>query len=1618
MIWKSEPEDNPTKKSELTLRRLKMSKIKTLLLLSFVFLFAFASVPEQAQMTSSSKLPDFKVGQPTPDFPGINPWAAPQGLAPVEPPPPSPLAVTWQARKACPVAWYRTAGCCDTSGHFYVIGGQTGTNVVQNGVYKYFTVGDSWHQMANMTYALSNHGAVFHAPTNKIFVFGGYTGSVGVNYTQIYDINTNTWSSGANSFLVWLGTYGAAVGDTIFVTGSDLSAYSLGLWAYQVSTNTWSYIGILPGGSASGMGASDEANQKVYFVGGWPSRDTVTVYDKVTNTSSYFCAMPIGLHGLGAAVINNRLWMWNGGQSWDGGTNGVYSYDLSQGAGGTWSTENPTISLRFAGTYGYQAYPLYGDTWYLHSTNGSLGYPNCDTLHEWGKVPPPPPIDAMLLKINAPSSTTPPGTAVNPNVTIKNNGTSSISNIPVTIMIDSAGTIIYNQSTTVTGPLASGDTANVSFSPTFPVGPMGSGYVGTAYTSLSGDQDTSNDTLSSFIYLRGLNWAAFPPVPLPRYRPAGAADTSGHMYVIGGFSETGTYYSEIVQRFTFATNAWDTVAPLLTGGSNLTAAFNPANNKIYVPGGYSPYTNNLQIYDVATNAWSYGAASPVAHCGSPCAIIGDTLYVLVGSGSPGTFLKYCISGNSWSFGPSRSMPYGYGAMCAASGKIFHSGNYPADAGVWMYDPATNAWTQLPSLPIGRCSHGMSVINGKIVVYGGLNGWSNIGQNIVYVMNPDYPAAGWAPENPMVYGDGAGAYDAMTYGGRTRLCSATGYYYVPNFEVGGFPLANDVGVASIIDPAGIIGPDSLQPMVIVKNYGTASATFDVWFSVTPGGYADTVTGITLTSGAVDTVTFTNYWTPGAGFATVRCSTMYATDMDNLNDALSGVAVVADYIERFEGQDGGFVSNNSSGWQHGTLTGGPGGTPDGTEAWATVRTGSYANSANWTLTSVPYYALQDNPILAYWHWYENESYYDGYNVKMSTDGGSNWSIIHAWPGYGQAYDQITYSGNAGIPSESAYSALDITWKLNWMEVPVSNGQEFMLRWHFGSDASVYYWGTAVDKVCGLGFDTIIPFMRDVAVITINEPGAIVYDTINPKNISATARNFGEIAETFDLVFDITGPGAFTYSDTAVGVSLGIGAQQQVSFDPSVFPDTGTYNAMCYVDPSVPSDTNMLNDTAYLSFRVQVGDPDAPWEAMADVPAAPSGKNPKSGSCLKGLNATGLLYFLKASNKPDFYSYDPATNTWLALETIPKGDKGIDYSDGKYPKRGAAMEAYEPNKCLYVVRGNNRLGFWKYQADTLGAGGDTIGWSKLATIPAGAKRCKYGTGLTLVEKGGEDHLFLMKGAKTMEFYLYSIAGDSWMQVTSPPVGLSGKTGYKKGSIQAYDGSEFVYVLQGYYGSFFKYHVEMDSWTQLSQYNYKVMRNREGRKKKFKDGASMVYLNDVCYCLKGGNTVEVWKYTVAADSWTQMPDNWNVPLGPTGRKKVKDGGGMTMFGNFFWATKGKNTPEFYRHFLPVEPTAAYSFIPTNEGTMGRKVNLGDFKLTIAPNPAVNVAAVRYSIPVAGPVTFKVYNVTGALVKSHTIANPTKEGVFLVDKLPAGVYILRFNTGDIRVSRKLVLEK
>lgn len=113
------------------------------------------------------------------------------------------------------------------------------------------------------------------------------------------------------------------------------------------------------------------------------------------------------------------------------------------------------------------------------------------------------------------------------------------------------------------------------------------------------------------------------------------------------------------------------------------------NGKFYVFGGNGPTAGTTtEIYDPATDTWSYGANMPTRRESPNVAVVDGKLY-LIGGTDP-----------------------------AISNGDYHKGQLTS---VEMYDPATNTWTTKASLNFKRDVAGVGVVNGKIYSIGGMYG---------------------------------------------------------------------------------------------------------------------------------------------------------------------------------------------------------------------------------------------------------------------------------------------------------------------------------------------------------------------------------------------------------------------------------------------------------------------------------------------------------------------------------------------------------------------------------------------------------------------------------------------------------------------------------------------------------------------------------------------------------------------------------------------------------------------------------------------------------------------------------------------------------------------------------
>ncbi len=160
--------------------------------------------------------------------------------------------------------------------------------------------------------------------------------------------------------------------------------------------------------------------------------------------------------------------------------------------------------------------------------------------------------------------------------------------------------------------------------------------------------------------------------------------------------------------------------------------------------------------------------------------------------------------------------------------------------------------------------------------------------------------------------------------------------------------------------------------------------------------------------------------------------------------------------FELNDGDFVSNTPSGWQWGTPTAGGITAHSGSKLWGTVLGGNYQNNVDWYLDS-PQFTVPADGTLYFWHYYDFEgtsTLWDGGNVKISTNGGTTYTLITPQSGY---------TGNISALSEQGFGGQLDAWEQVEFDLSAYSGDAAMLRWTFASDYSVNsYYGWYVDDV----------------------------------------------------------------------------------------------------------------------------------------------------------------------------------------------------------------------------------------------------------------------------------------------------------------------------------------------------------------------------------------------------------------------------------------------------------------------------------------------------------------------------------------------------------------------------
>ncbi len=537
----------------------------------------------------------------------------------------------------------------------------------------------------------------------------------------------------------------------------------------------------------------------------------------------------------------------------------------------------------------------------------------------------------------------------------------------------------------------------------------------------------------------------------------------------------------------------------------------------------------------------------------------------------------------------------------------------------------------------------------------------------------------------------------------------------------------------------------------------------------------------------------------------------------------------------------------------------------------------------------------------------------------------------------------------------------------------------------------------------------------------------------------RNYNDQPMDFTAFFTIRNPAGGIEYFQAVPVTALEGRTDTVVVFPDckVTTEEGRWTTRC--STYSVDDINPANNACGGEFWVGQGQPSWPygWVEVAKVPRIQSPKEVKDGawlavgpdkspdSRLQTPNSASptirpldplnpVIYAAKGNKTTDFFKYTPGPDSgfWTKLWPIPAEEEGRP----KPPSKGC--KAISDNvEALYMTKGNNTLGFWRYDIAK-----DT--WTMLLSVPEGPyrKRVKGGNDLEFIQRGDTGWVYLLKGYKT-EFYRYNIQAGRWDLLPEVPYGVKPK--YDKGSFIVYDKGNYIYAHQakqnnGGYHYMFRYDVAADSWYTQPLRGMPVFALEGGRpakKKKSGDGSAGAWFAENIYALKGGNTQGFFKYFPDGDSWVQLD---TVPgNGSTGKKKrVKSGGDLVNWGNAFFALKGNKTFEFWR-YAPKPPSAPK---PVNQGfaIAARRIRTNGWAITVSPNPiASGFATLSYTLPRPAPLTVTVFDVAGRSVlrQAYSVGRSASSISLDLRKLSAGVYLVRLTADGYSASQKLVVQ-
>ncbi|MEO0092079.1 MAG: T9SS type A sorting domain-containing protein [candidate division WOR-3 bacterium] len=533
-------------------------------------------------------------------------------------------------------------------------------------------------------------------------------------------------------------------------------------------------------------------------------------------------------------------------------------------------------------------------------------------------------------------------------------------------------------------------------------------------------------------------------------------------------------------------------------------------------------------------------------------------------------------------------------------------------------------------------------------------------------------------------------------------------------------------------------------------------------------------------------------------------------------------------------------------------------------------------------------------------------------------------------------------------------------------------------------------------------------DVGATAILAPTGTVYQnsSVTPKVI---VQNYGIATGLFPVVFEIGTAKDAEYLDTA-WITLDVGQIDTVEFAPYQASVLGEFTTNAWT--ALPGDANPSNNSAPAgSFNVTEA-PLVSWSWIANIIEPAPGKGVKAGGAMTAVETkSAILYAFPGNKSKKFVKYvDP---NWTEAETIGFGLKYPVTDSSRYnkkvPGKGAAL-CWDGANAIYATKGNGTFELWKYDLDS-------AHWYFESWIPS-TKGAKGGTSIFF----HNGLLYVLVGGQKLEyenFFVYDPVGKSWTILNKAPAGTTGKP-WKDGSAIVGIGGT-IYGLKGgdKYNSFWAYNISGTNWTEIEScpQNHPQI----NKKTKVKDGGSMATNGSAVYMIKGGGARDFWKYEISKGTWVPLE---TIPQDPAlGKKSVPKTGAALAYGNnYVYLLKGNNLLEVMKYGPVYADKLASAITPTTQtAIMTSEITTKlTFKFDVTPNPFTKLTTIRYTVPVSGKVSIKLYNATGRLIETITDGNlnaGSYTATLNAKNLTQGIYFLKYEDATNRAEIKLIVQ-